>query len=126
MQEKVEEQENVEEQKKVQGQEKVQEMAKEKVQEEVQEEVELKISSIYKMPRIVLLTDEHIIEGIIGMLSLIIVAYIISHTISAPSSIILGMAFIISWYFRRIGVNIYHYMKKKHGISISPITYSIK
>ena len=78
------------------------------------------------MPRIVLLTDEHIIEGIIGMLSLIIVAYIISHTISAPSSIILGMAFIISWYFRRIGVNIYHYIKKKHGISISPITYSIK
>jgi len=99
----------------------------EEVEEEVEvEEEELKISSIYKMPRIVLLTDEHIIEGIIGMLSLIIVAYIINHTISAPSSIILGMAFIISWYFRRVGVNIYHYMKKKHGISISPITYSIK
>jgi uncharacterized membrane protein len=78
------------------------------------------------MPRIVLLTDEHIIEGIIGMLSLIMVAYIINHIISAPSSIILGMAFIISWYFRRIGVNIYHYIKKKHGIYISPISYSTK
>ena len=77
------------------------------------------------MTRVVVLTDEHIIEGIIGMLSLIMVAYIINHTISAPSSIILGMAFIISWYFRRIGVNIYHHIKKNHDISISPITYNI-
>ena len=77
------------------------------------------------MTRIVVLTDEHIIEGIIGMLSLIMVAYIINHTISAHSSIILGMAFIISWYFRRIGVNIYRHFKKTHDISISPITYKI-
>ena len=77
------------------------------------------------MTRVVVLTDEHIIEGIIGMLSLIMVAYIINHTISAPSSIILGMAFIILWYFRRIGVNIYRHMKKNHDISISPITYNI-
>jgi len=35
------------------------------------------------------------------------------------------MAFIISWYFRRIGVNIYNHMKKKYGISISPITYDV-
>ena len=94
--------------------------------EEVVEEVEkLKISSIYKMPRIVLLTDDHIIEGMIGMLSLIMVAYIINHAISASRSIILGMAFIISWYFRRIGVNIYRHMKKKYSISISPITYDV-
>jgi len=78
------------------------------------------------MTRIVILTDEQIVEGIIGMLSLTITAYILNHTISAPSSIILGMAFIISWYFRRIGVNIYHYIKKKHGIYISPISYSTK
>jgi hypothetical protein len=98
----------------------------EEAAEEVAEEVEkLKISSIYKMPRIVLLTDEHIIEGMIGMLSLIMVAYIINHTISASRSIILGMAFIISWYFRRIGVNIYRHMKKKYSISISPITYDV-
>ena len=77
------------------------------------------------MTRIVILTDEQIVEGIIGMLSLTIVAYIISHTISAPRSVILGMAFIISWYFRRIGINIYRYMKKNHDISISPITYKI-
>ena len=77
------------------------------------------------MTRIVILTDEHIIEGIIGMLSLTIVAYIINHTISASKSVILGMAFIISWYFRRIGVNIYHHIKKNHSISISPITYNI-
>ena len=77
------------------------------------------------MPRIVLLTDDHIIEGMIGMLSLIMVAYIINHAISASRSIILGMAFIISWYFRRIGVNIYRHMKKKYSISISPITYDV-
>ena len=77
------------------------------------------------MTRIVILTDEQIVEGIIGMLSLTIAAYIINHTISAPRSVILGMAFIISWYFRRVGVNIYHYMKKNHDISISPITYKI-
>ena len=108
----------------VQG-EVVQGEMQEEVQEELQEEVELKISSIYKMPRIVLLTDEHIIEGMIGMLSLIMVAYIINHAISASRSIILGMAFIISWYFRRIGVNIYRHMKKKYSISISPITYDV-
>ena len=78
------------------------------------------------MTRVVLLTDEDIVEGVIGMLSLTIVAYIISHTISAPRSVILGMAFIISWYFRRIGVNIYHYMKKHYNISVSPITYNVK
>ena len=104
----------------------VEEVEAEEAAEEVAEEVEkLKISSIYKMPRIVLLTDEHIIEGMIGMLSLIMVAYIINHAISASRSIILGMAFIISWYFRRIGVNIYRHMKKKYSISISPITYDV-
>ena len=105
----------------------VEEVEAEEAAEEVAEEVEkLKISSIYKMPRIVLLTDEHIIEGMIGMLSLIMVAYIINHAISASSSIILGMAFIISWYFRRIGVNIYQHIKKNHNISVSPITYNMK
>jgi len=101
------------------------EWVEEEEEAEAEEEVDLKISSIYKMPRIVLLTDEHIIEGVIGMLSLIMVSYIISYTISAPTSIILGMAFIISWYFRRIGVNIYRHIKKKRGISVSPITYDI-
>ena len=76
------------------------------------------------MTRVVVLTDENIIEGIIGILSLIIVAYIINRTISAHSSIILGMAFIISWYFRRIGVNVYNHIKKHHNISVSPITYN--
>ena len=78
------------------------------------------------MSRVVLLTDENIIEGIIGMISLIMVSYIINKTISAPSYIILGFAFIISWYFRRIGVNIYHHIKKHYNISVSPITYNIK
>jgi len=78
------------------------------------------------MTRIVILTDEQIVEGIIGMLSLTITAYILNHTISAPRSVILGMAFIVSWYFRRVCVNIYSYMKKNHDISISPITYNIK
>jgi hypothetical protein len=105
--------------------EEVEEVEAEEAAEAAEEVEKLKISSIYKMPRIVLLTDEHIIEGMIGMLSLIMVAYIINHTISASRSIILGMAFIISWYFRRIGVNIYNHMKKKYGISISPITYDV-
>jgi len=78
------------------------------------------------MTRVVVLTDEHIIEGIIGILSLIIVACIIDHTISAHSSIILGMAFIISWYFRRMGVDIYQYIKKNYNISVTPITYNMK
>jgi hypothetical protein len=93
-------------------------------EEAVVEEEELKIYSIYKMTRIVLLRGDHIIEGIIGMVSLIMVAYIINHTISAPRSVILGMAFIISWYFRRIGVNIYLYLHKHHNVSIAPITYN--
>jgi len=78
------------------------------------------------MPRIILLTDENMVEGIIGMVSLILVSYIISHIISAPRSVILGMAFIVSWYLGRIGANIYHYGKKHYNISISPITYNIK
>ena len=78
------------------------------------------------MTRVVVLTDENIIEGIIGMLTQIIVAHIINRTISAHSSIILGMAFIISWYFRRIGVNIYQHIKKNHNISVAPITYNMK
>ena len=75
------------------------------------------------MPRLVLLTDEHIIEGIIGAVSLALVAYSLSHIIHAPRSIILGMSFIISWFLRRIGVNIYIYLKAHHNISIRPFSY---
>jgi len=75
--------------------------------------------------RIILLTDDNLIEGLIGMVSLAATSYIISHIISAPRSIILGMSFIITWYFRKIGVNLYDYMKEYHKMSISPITYSI-
>lgn len=77
------------------------------------------------MTRIVLLTDENMVEGIIGMISLTITSYIINRIISAPRSVILGMAFVISWYFRKVGVNAYHYMKKYHKLSISPITYNV-
>ena len=65
------------------------------------------------MTRIVLLTGEDIIEGFIGLISLIITAYILSRIIHAPRSVILGMSFIITWYFRRIGVNVYKYLKAK-------------
>lgn len=75
--------------------------------------------------RIVLLTDDNIIEGLIGLISLAVTSYIISHIFSAPRPIILGMSFIISWYFRKIGVNLYDYMKENNKMSISPITYSI-
>ncbi len=75
------------------------------------------------MPRLVLLTDEHIIEGIIGAVSLALVAYSLSHIIHAPRSIILGMSFIISWFLRRIGVNIYIYLKTHYNISIQPFSY---
>lgn len=78
------------------------------------------------MTRIVLLTDEHVMEGILGMISLGIAVYLLSITISAPRPVILGMAFFISWYFRRAGIHIYQYVKKHHKLSISPITYNIK
>uniref|UniRef100_A0A6C0C4C4 Uncharacterized protein n=1 Tax=viral metagenome TaxID=1070528 RepID=A0A6C0C4C4_9ZZZZ len=78
------------------------------------------------MTRIVLLTDENIVEGVIGMMFLAITSYILSRVISAPRSVILGMAFIISWYVRRIGSNLYLYGKKEYNISISPITYEIE
>ena len=88
--------------------------------------VQLKIYSIYKMTRIVLLTGENIIEGFIGLISLIITAYILSHIIHAPRSVILGMSFIITWYFRRIGVNVYKYLKSNNIFSIKPLTYTRK
>ena len=77
------------------------------------------------MSRIVILTDEDIAEGIIGMIGLIGTAYILNRIISAPPFIIGGMAFFISWYLRRIGVNIYHYFKYNHGFSIKPLTYNL-
>ena len=88
--------------------------------------VQLKIYSIYKMTRIVLLTGENIIEGFIGLISLIITAYILSRIIHAPRSVILGMSFIITWYFRRIGVNVYKYLKSNNIFSINPLTYTRK
>ena len=76
---------------------------------------------VYIMTRIVLLTGEDIIEGFIGLISLIITAYILSHIIHAPRSVILGMSFIITWYFRRIGVNVYKYLKSNNIFSIKPL-----
>ncbi len=77
------------------------------------------------MPRIVLLSDENIIEGIIGAVSLALVAIILRRIIHAPRSIILGMSFIISWFLRRIGVNIYLYLKEKRLVSINALKYNI-
>jgi len=77
------------------------------------------------MPRVVILTDIDIIEGIIGMLSLAISAFLLGRTISAPRSVIGGMAFVISWICRKIGVNIFLYLKRKNKIRIKPITYSM-
>ena len=68
------------------------------------------------MPQIVLLSDENIIEGVIGAITLVTVAYTLSHIIHAPRSIILGMSFIISWFLRRVGVNLYQYLKKNSNI----------
>ena len=75
------------------------------------------------MPQIVLLTDENIIEGIMGAIALVIVAYSLSRIIHAPRSIILGMSFIISWFLRRVGVNLYQYLKKNHKFSIKSLKY---
>jgi hypothetical protein len=77
------------------------------------------------MPRIVILTDIDIIEGIIGMLSLAIAAFSLGRIISAPRSVIGGMAFVISWISRKIGVNIFLYLKKKNEIHIKPFTYNM-
>tara|TARA_B100001287_G_C22394275_1_gene394781 strand:- start:340 stop:573 length:234 start_codon:yes stop_codon:yes gene_type:complete len=77
------------------------------------------------MPKVVLLTDENIIEGFIGALTLAVVAYTLSRIIHAPRSVILGMSFIISWFIRRIGVNIYKYIRDTHKIFISPLRYNI-
>ena len=78
------------------------------------------------MTRIVLLTGEDIIEGFIGLISLIITAYILSRIIHAHRSVILGMSFIITWYFRRFGVNVYKYLKSHNILSIKPLTYTRK
>jgi hypothetical protein len=75
------------------------------------------------MPQIVLLTDENIIEGIIGAIALATVAYTLSRIIHAPRSIILGMSFIISWFLRRVGVNLYQYLKKNRKFSIKSLKY---
>jgi hypothetical protein len=80
-------------------------------------------SRVYIMTRIVLLTDENIIEGLIGLFTLIITAYTLTYIIHAPRFVIFGMSFIISWYFRRIGINIYKYLKSNNIFSIKPLTY---
>ena len=77
------------------------------------------------MPSVVLLTDENIIEGIIGSVTLALTAIILRRVIHAPRSVILGMSFIISWFFRRIGVNIYRYLKTNHLASINALKYNI-
>ena len=77
------------------------------------------------MPRVVVLTDIDIVEGVIGMLSLAISAFLLGRIVSAPRSIIGGMAFVISWISRRVGVNIFLYLKKKNEIHIKPVTYKM-
>ena len=76
------------------------------------------------MPKIVLLTDEHIIEGFIGLIILTLSSFILSKIIVTSRLIIGGMAFFITWYFRRIGVNIYKHLKKNNIFSINPLTYT--
>ena len=77
------------------------------------------------MTRIVILTDNNIVEGVLGLFSLTIMSYIINRFISVSKPIILGLSFIISWYFRKVGVHVYNYIKKYHKISIKPITHNI-
>jgi hypothetical protein len=78
------------------------------------------------MTRLVLLTGEHIVEGIVGMIMFIIVAYLISNTIHASPAVVGGMAFIITWIFRKVSVNIYQYVKNKYKIFVRPLTFNIK
>ena len=80
------------------------------------------------MTRLVLLTGEHIVEGIVGMVILIIAAYLISahYGNHAHPAVVGGVAFIVVWIFRKASINIYQYVKNKYKIFVRPLTFNIK
>ena len=59
-----------------------------------------------------LIDDEHIFEGILGGIALAIFTYYLQKHKPTPPIVDIFLAFILAWYIRRVGVNLYlHYTK---------------
>jgi hypothetical protein len=72
------------------------------------------------MAKIVLISDEHIVEGALGSLKFLIIAFILTKFVKLDSYLVGSLAFLITFYFRKTFVNIYKHLKKEKIFSIKP------
>ena len=72
------------------------------------------------MAKIVLISDEHIVEGALGSLKFLIIAFILTKFVKLDSYLVGPLAFLITFYFRKTFVNIYKHLKKEKIFSIKP------
>jgi hypothetical protein len=72
------------------------------------------------MAKIVLISDEHIVEGVLGSLKFLIIAFILTKFVKLDSYLVGPLAFLITFYFRKTFVNIYKHLKKEKIFSIKP------
>lgn len=77
------------------------------------------------MTKLVLVSDEHLVEGVIGSLKFLIIAFILTKFFKIDSFLVGPFAFLITFYFRKTFVNIYKHLKKEKIFSIKPWSINI-
>ena len=74
------------------------------------------------MTRLVLVSDEHIVEGLLGSITFLIIAFILTKFLKMDFYLVGALDFLLTFYFRKIVVNTYRYLKKRNIFSIKPWT----
>ena len=72
------------------------------------------------MTKLVLVSDEHIIEGVLGSLKFLIIAFILTKFLKMDSYLVGPFAFLLTFYFRKSFVIIFKYFKHRNIFSIKP------
>ena len=63
------------------------------------------------------LTDNDFVEGLLGVLSLLISVLILQNTLYTNNLLVVSILFwLMLWLFRKIGMNIYQQYKEKYNI----------
>ena len=77
------------------------------------------------MGQIVVMNDDNIVEAISGFIFLSIITPILREHFKLNRYLVIGISFAITFYFRKVSVNIYNLIKRKYMIHIPSITLNI-